>query len=422
MKNKILVITQHSVAYVKELRPLTGSVIGCILMQQLDYWFNQKPDGFYKFLEPCKHRSYKPGDSWIEELAFSKSEFRTAFSQIGAVYKSKSQFEAAKDKFQGKFYCSYHDRINGLTWYFRNHAVVDQALDTIVYAQEKDVINDRIRDQKGRFSQPVVDISRKSTNLIYGNKDHGFTEIKFVDLDLYTETTNKDYLAETTYSTPTGYFISDESLESESENSLCDRDSSKNEGIAIGGESSNRNSGEKSKRSTCPVAKPEVIEEDQIRPAKLPRDKNQDKRFLLDKDGWLQLPRHREFAIARKIAVTRMQIWLATEWLEDVSVVTDENDNPVYENGRILLYSEKNGQASEDEMFSPGDMSLKALRTYACAHENLTAEEFNSTLKYFFLDTCQWCDRVGRDTALKLINSGSIVATFDDAELLKQSA
>ena len=52
MKNKVLSIFHVSIPYVKELRAITGSMEGCILMQQLDYWFALKPDGFYKFLEP----------------------------------------------------------------------------------------------------------------------------------------------------------------------------------------------------------------------------------------------------------------------------------------------------------------------------------------------------------------------------------
>ena len=101
-------------------------------MQQLDYWFENHPEGFYKFLLPSEHPAYKAGDSWTEELGMSVDEFRTAFDKIGHRYKSKSEFDKAEDKFQGKFYCSYVDRRSNLTYYFRNHDLVDAALDELL--------------------------------------------------------------------------------------------------------------------------------------------------------------------------------------------------------------------------------------------------------------------------------------------------
>lgn len=135
MRNRILSITRSNIPYVKELHPLTGSVIGCLVMQQLDYWFTTQPEGFYKFLEPADHPAYKAGDSWVEELGMSADEFRYAFDRISVRYKSKSEFDKASkvgDAFRGKFYCSYIDRRANLTYYFRNHDVVDAALDELI--------------------------------------------------------------------------------------------------------------------------------------------------------------------------------------------------------------------------------------------------------------------------------------------------
>ena len=76
MRNKILTLFRNNVPYIKELRQLSGSVTASILMQQLDYWFEKKPGGFYKFLEPCENNElYKTGDSWTEELGFSKAHY-----------------------------------------------------------------------------------------------------------------------------------------------------------------------------------------------------------------------------------------------------------------------------------------------------------------------------------------------------------
>lgn len=134
MRNRILYLTRNTIPYVKELQPLAYSVAGCILMQQLDYWFERYQDGFYKFMEPSEHPRYRAGESWCEELGMSADEFRTAFDKIGTRHKSKSQFEQAEDKFQGKFYCSYLDRRTNLTYYFRNHSHLDKALDALIFA------------------------------------------------------------------------------------------------------------------------------------------------------------------------------------------------------------------------------------------------------------------------------------------------
>lgn len=138
MRNRILSLTRNTIPYVKEVMPLAGSVTGCILMQQLDYWFERYPDGFYKFQDPAPgHPMYKVGESWTEELGFTLTEFRGAFDRIGVRHKSKSDWTAAEDKFQGKFYCCFTDRRAGVTYYFRNHAAMDAALDVIVSRQER---------------------------------------------------------------------------------------------------------------------------------------------------------------------------------------------------------------------------------------------------------------------------------------------
>ena len=133
MKNRILHLTRNTIPYVKDLHSIAGGVLGCLVMQQLDYWFENHPEGFYKFLLPSNHPAYKDGDSWTEELGMSVDEFRTAFDKIGHRYKSKSEFDKSDDKFQGKFYCSYVDRRSNLTYYFRDHDAVDAALDELLW-------------------------------------------------------------------------------------------------------------------------------------------------------------------------------------------------------------------------------------------------------------------------------------------------
>lgn len=136
MKNRILSITRNVIPYVKELNVIAGGVLSCIVMQQLDFWFESHPDGFYKFLEPTNHKAYKTGDSWTEELGMTVDEFRSAFDKIGTRYKSRTEFMKAKDLgdiFQGKFYCSFVDRRANLTHYFRNDVLLDEALDGLIH-------------------------------------------------------------------------------------------------------------------------------------------------------------------------------------------------------------------------------------------------------------------------------------------------
>jgi len=145
MKNKVLSIIRAVIPYFKELREMAGSMEGCILMKQLEYWFAMKPACFYKFLEPVQprgmdeegnpipgHRLYRQGDSWCEELNCSPHEFRRMFDVIGVRWSSKSKYINATDPFCGRGYCSYIDRKENVTYYFRNHALVDAFLDKFV--------------------------------------------------------------------------------------------------------------------------------------------------------------------------------------------------------------------------------------------------------------------------------------------------
>lgn len=121
--------TARVIPYTGALRSLAGQVTSTILLQQLEYWFVRYPDGFSKYLEPCKKNI--PGNSWTEELYFSAEEFITAFEGIGVRYKSKSEYKKANksgDPFNGKLYLSIYDRLNHTTFYLRNHEVADRRI------------------------------------------------------------------------------------------------------------------------------------------------------------------------------------------------------------------------------------------------------------------------------------------------------
>ncbi|MEM6812634.1 MAG: hypothetical protein AAF549_09240 [Pseudomonadota bacterium] len=109
-----------------------NSIKAALLFDRLEYWFSKVPNQFYKFIEPCDHPLYRSGDSWCEETGFSKKVFRTAFDKIGMRYKSKTEFEAQSDPFQGKLYAYYQDRQTKRTIFVRNNRFVSSFLKSLL--------------------------------------------------------------------------------------------------------------------------------------------------------------------------------------------------------------------------------------------------------------------------------------------------
>ena len=114
------------IKYFPRIKSYTGCEKATVITGRLEFWFSKYQSGFYKFLEPCGHGLYRVGDSWSEELGFSRKVFNRAFDLIGIRYKSKSEFKSAEDKFQGKLYASYHDRKTNRTYFVRNHALAQE--------------------------------------------------------------------------------------------------------------------------------------------------------------------------------------------------------------------------------------------------------------------------------------------------------
>lgn len=165
MKNFILSKVRRSIPYIKELMPLATSPTGCLFFQQIEFLFEKYPNGFYKFMEPpkTKHDKYRPGYSWVEEMGFSKDAVRTAFVHCGGIaYKSKGDFKKAENPFVGDdgriyMYCSYYDRDKRLTYYFRNHPLVDAELRRVLEAgtEEPQAQNDDMPEAPDGFSPEI---------------------------------------------------------------------------------------------------------------------------------------------------------------------------------------------------------------------------------------------------------------------------
>lgn len=122
----LLAEDRDMVAYRPKLNRLTGRcVLATIMFQQILYWWTKsghKP--FYKFLAPCSHADYREGDSWEEELGFSRSEVHTALSKI-AVKVTKG---VSKTKVLEENMVAYWTDRTRKTWFEVSPQVVNQRL------------------------------------------------------------------------------------------------------------------------------------------------------------------------------------------------------------------------------------------------------------------------------------------------------
>lgn len=124
--------------YRPEFRKICGSVNAAILLHQMMYWGldeNGEAIEFYKFKEPCKHEAYKPGDSWCEELGFSREEFDNAINQIGfkkvrGWKEGRSKVKQVAQKETDAFVIYYTDKAR-FTWYRVNVALLGKVLKSL---------------------------------------------------------------------------------------------------------------------------------------------------------------------------------------------------------------------------------------------------------------------------------------------------
>jgi hypothetical protein len=111
------------IAYRPRLRKVAGSVTATILLQQIVYrWEHNNFQPFYKYKEPCAAPDCRKGDSWTEELGFSREEFDTALKQIGQKVKSEALKDYSKrDHTKLVWYWVMPDR---KTWYEVNYVTL----------------------------------------------------------------------------------------------------------------------------------------------------------------------------------------------------------------------------------------------------------------------------------------------------------
>jgi hypothetical protein len=121
---EILAGDRTLITYRPKLNQLTGSVTATILLQQIMHWWVQMRRSFYKFKEPCAHPDYRVGDSWTEELGFTKYEFDGALQKIGVkVTRKCGREEALKNGL-----VIYWTDMDRRTWYEVNEPLLRQKL------------------------------------------------------------------------------------------------------------------------------------------------------------------------------------------------------------------------------------------------------------------------------------------------------
>lgn len=118
-------IMGRTIAYYPSLNQLTGSILASLLLQQIVYWWeSQEQQPFYKFSAPCQHPAYRLGDSWQEELGFTRTEFETARRRLGRKIQRGDEKNALRF---GSLVLYWTDR-QRLTWYELNKPLLQAKL------------------------------------------------------------------------------------------------------------------------------------------------------------------------------------------------------------------------------------------------------------------------------------------------------
>lgn len=156
---------QHIILYRPEFNQITGSVTASILLQQIIYRYTRNDrQPFYKFKEPCNHKLYTNGDSWTEELGFTKKEFDGAIKKIGFKRTSKTQNVENTTK-----PIEYWTDLNRVTYYKINEDVLEPMLKKIYeepYQQRgssKIPKGDLGKQQKGIYFNITETTNKKTT-------------------------------------------------------------------------------------------------------------------------------------------------------------------------------------------------------------------------------------------------------------------
>ncbi|OQX14554.1 MAG: hypothetical protein BWK73_09165 [Thiothrix lacustris] len=163
------------ISYRPEWRKIVGSTNAVILLSQLIYWWRrngEKP--FYKFKEPCDNPLFRHGDSWCEELGFSKAEFDQAWKHVenaGFAYKKIN--------------------MERITFYAVHEQNLGKSIISL-YGQNQQVTHDNLDDLRKSGNSLYVNqesVPSKSGNSLYVNQE---SVLSYKEHRLLTEITTED--------------------------------------------------------------------------------------------------------------------------------------------------------------------------------------------------------------------------------------
>lgn len=144
--------------------------------QKILGWFDSQKrsnkNTFYKFKERCNHYLYKENDSWAEELGCGRKAFNRAMDVVGVRYKSKTAFENAADKFQGKLFACYHDRQKRVTVYVKNQELFDDPISMVKGSDVFDIIKKPLQKLCTKNAPKAVSQKIKPTEALTSETSH----------------------------------------------------------------------------------------------------------------------------------------------------------------------------------------------------------------------------------------------------------
>jgi hypothetical protein len=120
-------------SYRPTLKKITGDVLAALLLGRVIKWWHtmgKKP--FYKFRKECKHPWYKRGDSWIEEMDFTVTEYDTARNRIATKIEDENKLaetlaQSMAEKPDPKKLVIYWT-FNNVTWWVLNDGLLTRMI------------------------------------------------------------------------------------------------------------------------------------------------------------------------------------------------------------------------------------------------------------------------------------------------------
>ncbi len=128
---------RNVIMYRPNLNAITGSLTATVFLNQVWHWWERSGNQpFYKFLQPCNHPLYRPGDSFCEELGMERDEFEAARSKLAVRwFKRMETLGFTKEKFLEDHLIIYWVDADRKTWYAFNEELYIAKLEAL-YTQQ----------------------------------------------------------------------------------------------------------------------------------------------------------------------------------------------------------------------------------------------------------------------------------------------